>query len=125
MQWILLFLAIALVAFLLLLRRVELIGFQAARDHIESGALIVDVRTPDEFNTMHVANAMNIPLSGLAMLLPARVHDPNRVLLMHCDSGLRSAMARRRAKSLGFANAFNLGSYARAERIANVKRPAF
>jgi phage shock protein E len=116
-----LFLAIALVAFLVLLRRAELIGVKTAKDSIENGALLVDVRTPDEFNSSHLPNAMNIPLSGIEHLLPARIHDKNRVLLMHCESGVRSAIARRKAKSLGYPNAFNLGSHERAKRILSMR----
>lgn len=121
MLWALVFAAISLVAFILLLRRAELIGFKAAREYIEDGALLVDVRTPSEFESSHLHNAVNMPLSGIDMLLPARIHDRNRVLLLHCESGIRSGIARRKAIALGYSKAFNLGSYSRAEQILSAK----
>jgi rhodanese-related sulfurtransferase len=48
---------------------------------------------------------------------PRRIKDKNRVLLVHCQSGMRSGVARKKLIALGCPNAFDLGSYARAERI--------
>jgi rhodanese-related sulfurtransferase len=45
------------------------------------------------------------------------VKDKNQVLLLHCLSGTRSAMAKIKLKKMGYPNAFNLGSYGRAEGI--------
>jgi phage shock protein E len=46
------------------------------------------------------------------------VKDKNQVLLLHCASGMRSGVAKQKLKSLGYANFFNLGSLARARKIA-------
>jgi rhodanese-related sulfurtransferase len=45
------------------------------------------------------------------------VQDKNQVLLLHCQSGMRSGVASKRLKRLGYAKAFNLGSYSRAARL--------
>jgi len=121
MQWIVVFICIAALATIVLLRRADLIGVKTAREYLENHALLIDVRTPAEFDAVHLSNAVNMPLSGIEVLLPARIHDKNRVLLLHCESGLRSAIAKRKLKALGYPNAFNLGSYARAERIVAAK----
>ena len=91
--------------------------FEVARKHLAAGALVIDVRSPEEFRSGHVPGAINIPLGELRESLPGRVTDKNQVLLLHCLSGGRSGIARRQLRSLGYPNVFNLGSYARAERV--------
>jgi rhodanese-related sulfurtransferase len=49
------------------------------------------------------------------------VKDKNQVLLLHCQSGMRSGVAKSRFKGLGYPNVFNLGSYARASHIVIAK----
>jgi rhodanese-related sulfurtransferase len=48
--------------------------------------------------------------------------DKNRALLLHCQSGMRSGVARKKLKALGYPNAFNLGSYRRAEEIVKSRK---
>jgi phage shock protein E len=114
---LILIVALAIVAFLIL-KRISLVPEQTAREHLRAGALVIDVRSPAEFESGHVPNAVNLPLGTLSAELPRRVTDRNQVLLFHCLSGGRSAVARHQARRLGYRNAFNLGSYSRAERIA-------
>jgi rhodanese-related sulfurtransferase len=49
------------------------------------------------------------------------VKDKNRVLLLHCQSGARSKVARKKLIALGCPNTFNMGSYDRAARIVSGK----
>ena len=107
----------AAVAAILLLKRAGQISSQQARACLRDGALIIDVRTRHEFNSGHLAGAINIPLHELENALPQRVQDKDRVLLLHCHSGVRSGMARHRLKAMGYAKAYNLGSYSRAASI--------
>lgn len=100
-----------------LLKRLGQIPAKAARAHLKNGALLIDVRSPGEFNSGHLPSAINLPLDEIAAALPRRVKDKNQVLLLHCLSGRRSGMAKSRLKSLGYTNVFNLGSYHRASHI--------
>jgi len=94
------------------------VSAKAAKKFLRAGALVVDVRSAGEFQAGHLAGAINIPLDELHHRLPHHVPDKNRVLLLHCLSGARSGIARRALKSIGYANVFNLGSLARARKIA-------
>jgi rhodanese-related sulfurtransferase len=117
MDWnIYLLVGISVVA-LVLLRRRALIPAAKAQTCLRQGALIVDVRTPDEFAARHLPKAVNIPLDTLRETLPQQVPDKQQVLLLHCVSGMRSGMAKGIAQTLGYPNAFNLGSYHRAQSI--------
>jgi phage shock protein E len=93
------------------------ISAKDARAQLKDGALLVDVRTPAEFNSGHLPDAINFPLDEIEVKLPRRVKDKNQAMLLHCQSGMRSGMAMQKLKSLGYANVFNLGSYGRAARM--------
>jgi phage shock protein E len=90
-----------------------------AHQYLKSGALVIDVRSPNEFNSGHLLQAYNMPLDRIEMLLPGTVRDKNKVLLLHCTTGIRSNMAKRKLLDLGYKNVFNLGSYERAEKIVS------
>lgn len=120
MHWtILLILVAALVAFLWLKRAADIAPDEAAR-LLRQGALLVDVRTPEEFRQAHLPGAINLPLNELTDSIRRHASDPNQVILLHCRSGSRSGVARHQLQRLGYTNVFNLGSYGRAADI--VKR---
>ena len=108
--------SVILVAFLVY-RRSGLISVKDAREHLKNGAVVIDVRTAGEFVAGHLPIAVNLPLSEIETNLDRRVTDKNQVLLLHCQSGSRSSAAKKKLIALGCPNVFNLGSYARAERI--------
>ena len=122
MDWkILIVVAVVVVAFFAL-KRMLFVPADVARRHLAAGALVIDVRSPDEFRGGHLTNAVNIPLGELQQRVPQLVKDKNQVLLLHCLSGGRSAIARQQLKRMGYINTFNLGSYTRARKILTGNR---
>ena len=121
MNWTLVFVVIVILAVYLALKRSSQISSKDALAHLKNGALLVDVRTAGEFASRHLPNAINLPLDEIEVSLPRRVKDKNQVILLHCQSGMRSGVAKSKLNGLGYANAFNLGSYARAAQIVNGK----
>ena len=105
------------VAAFLLLKRLTLVGPAAARDWLNKGALVIDVRSEGEFQERHLPGAINIPLGQLREEIARRAPDKEQPLLLHCLSGGRSGMGKSALKRLGYRNVFNLGSYGRAEKI--------
>jgi phage shock protein E len=106
----------AVVAFLLL-KRLSLVTPAAAREWLNQGALVIDVRSEGEFQERHLPGAINIPLGRLGDEITRRAPDKEQALLLHCLSGTRSGMAKARLKQMGYRHVFNLGSYGRAEKI--------
>lgn len=76
---------------------------------ISSGAVILDVRTKDEFQSGHVRNSINMPLDNLQPNL--KKLDKNKPIITCCASGARSASAERILKSNGFDKVYNGGSW--------------
>ena len=121
MQWTALLVVIGVVAALFAYRRFTQVPVRTARIYLRQGALVVDVRSNAEFQARHLPHAMHIPLSELETLVARRVSNKEQVLLLHCESGMRSRTAQRRLARLGYTHAFNLGSYARAQRIVGTR----
>ena len=100
-----------------MLTKIGQISARDALEHLKNGALVIDVRSRAEFNSGHLARAINIPVDEIETALPKRVKDKSQVLLLHCLSGTRSGLAKNKLKRLGYSNVFNLGSLARARKI--------
>jgi rhodanese-related sulfurtransferase len=99
------------------LKQAGQISANDAGGHLKKGAMVIDVRSPGEFESGHLPKAINIPLDDIGDALPRRVQDKNQVLLLHCQSGMRSGIAAKKLKGMGYTNTFNLGSLARARSI--------
>ena len=123
MNWTTLLVIAAIAAVIFMIKKSGQILPKDALEKLKSGALVIDVRSPGEFCGGHLAKVINIPLDEIETALPKRVKDKNQVLLLHCASGMRSGMAKGKLKGMGYTNAFNLGSYGRAESILNQSVP--
>lgn len=83
-------------------QRVDVEGFDKARQ--AKDAVVIDVRSPEEFAAGHVPGAVNIPVTGKGSVgfdekvsAAAKGKQP----LVHCRSGVRSAKAVERMQKLG------------------------
>jgi CRP-like cAMP-binding protein len=70
---------------------VRTISAEDARALVAKGGRWLDVRTPDEFEQLHLGSALNMPLNVLR--LKSRLLDPSRAYVACCDTGRRSASA--------------------------------
>ena len=117
MDWIIIAVVLALLIGYIFLRRKGQVSEEDAAGYLKRGALVIDVRSPAEYATGHLPRAINMPLPQIESLIGTRVSDKNQVLLLHCQSGTRSGVAKNRLNSLGYTHVYNLGSYDRAEHI--------
>ena len=61
-----------------------------ARALIERGALLVDIRSPDEHARERIPGARCIPLAELASVPALAQADTQRPVVFHCSSGMRT-----------------------------------
>ena len=100
----------ALVAGNLLEGAFKQVHVSQVRELVESGALIIDVREPKEFERSHIRTAVNIPLSQLRDRLDEIPTD--RPVYLHCRSSQRSYNACLCLQAHGFKDVYNIsGSY--------------
>ncbi len=71
-----------------------------------SGAVVVDVRTPEEFAQGHVPGAVNLPLEAVAQWADTLPKD--RPVYLYCRSGNRSQKAAEYLKNKGYTNLYNV-----------------
>jgi len=83
---------------------------------IENGALIIDVRTPEEYKDGHIEGSLNIPLDEIGKAMGWLLKDVPLVLV--CASGSRSAEAEKILKDNGFKIVYNGGSW---NSLGNIK----
>ena len=72
------------------------------------GAVLLDVRTAEEYRDGHIDGSVNIPLDRISSIEDA-VKDKNTPLYVHCLSGGRSGQAVSYLKQIGYTNAKNIG----------------
>lgn len=100
---------LAAMGYFLFTGRQERISGSEARRLVQSGALLLDVRTPEEFAAGHLAGAVNIPLQTLDRRL-AELGPKDRPIVVYCRSGHRSAHAREILRRAGFTAVHDLGA---------------
>ncbi len=71
------------------------------------GAVLLDVREPDEYREARIPGSVNIPLSEIGKA--AQQFDPDTPIFVHCLSGGRSMQAARALQMAGFQNVTNIG----------------
>lgn len=71
--------------------------------------LLVDVRTPDEYNSGHIPGAVNIPHTVVTEQVPEEFKD--RRVIVYCRSGNRSNQAKNALTKAGFTSIVDFGSY--------------
>jgi len=123
MDWIVLVIIVFAVGGFLFLRQGATLSEEEARRYLREGALLVDVRTPEEFAGGRVPGAINVPLSTLPDGMASHAPDKNHVLLLHCRSGGRSSMAARKLRTAGYTRVFNVGSFGRAQGLGTEGKP--
>ncbi len=74
------------------------------------GAILLDVRRPDEYNVEHLELAINVPLDTIAANIEKQVPDKNEKIIVYCYSGKRSAQAAQLLIDMGYKYVFDLGS---------------
>ena len=74
-----------------------------------SGAVMVDVRSPEEFSSGSAPGTINIPLPELGRRL-SEIPKTSPVVLC-CASGTRSGMAKLLLKKNGYSQVHNIGTW--------------
>ena len=75
----------------------------------ESGYIILDVRTPEEFADKHIPGAINIPNETIGTEEVPELPDKDQLILVYCRSGNRSKQASEKLAALGYTNIVEFG----------------
>ena len=75
--------------------RIEEVDPAAVREQVGNGAVIVDVREPEEWSAGHIPGAVHVPKSYLESRIEGAVPDHEKHVVLYCASGNRSVWAAR------------------------------
>lgn len=74
----------------------------------QPGAVVLDVREPEEYEQGAIPGALHIARGQLEGQIEGKVPDHDTQLIVHCASGIRSAFAAKTLAELGYANAVSV-----------------
>lgn len=75
----------------------------------ETGYIILDVRTPEEYSEKHIPEAINIPNETIGTEGIPALPDKDQLILVYCRSGNRSKQASEKLVKLGYTNIVEFG----------------
>lgn len=89
-------------------------GSPAEEEEMSSDAIIIDVRTPEEYEAGHLEGAQLLDLNGGQFAAELPNLDPEAEYVVYCRSGNRSGQAVAMMTEAGFTDVTNLGSLEQA-----------
>ena len=75
----------------------------------ESGYIIIDARTQEEYDEGHISGAILIPEYEIADRAEKELPDKDQLILIYCRSGRRSKIAAEELVKLGYTNIKEFG----------------
>ena len=75
---------------------------------IAAGAVVLDVREPDEYDQGALADAIHIPRGHLEAQVEGRILDKSAPVVVYCAGGVRSAFAARTLAELGYSDVVSM-----------------
>lgn len=89
----------------------ETVPVKETRTKMQAGALVIDVRTPEEFERGHIEDAVNVPHTQITNNLASIGYDKGRSIVLYCASGRRAGLAKAELSALGYTGVVNGGRY--------------
>lgn len=75
----------------------------------QSGYIVLDVRTRDEYGQGHIPGAVLLPNEEIGTDEIAQLPDKRQTILVYCRSGNRSKQAAEKLTALGYTNVYEFG----------------
>lgn len=91
--------------------RAEQMVPEVALTKVAQGAMLVDVRTPEEYAEGHLPEAINIPFEQIAEAFAKQGIAKDTPVVVYCRSGRRSGIAKESLEKAGYQEAYNGGGY--------------
>lgn len=74
----------------------------------KQGTIIIDVRSPQEFEEGHLKNAICIPDYEIMQKIEEVVPDKEQTIIVYCSSGYRSKKIQKKLENRGYTKVYNL-----------------
>lgn len=84
------------------------INLKQLEELVALGAVLVDIRSPQEYKEGHLKNAIVIPEYEIRKSAEKIMPNKNRPIIVYCGTGIRSKRAQMLLKRMGYSNVYNL-----------------
>lgn len=88
--------------------RVNEISVDEARERVESGAQLIDVREDNEFEAGHAAGSRHMARGIIERDIVQTFPDKNTELVLYCGGGYRSALSADMLQKMGYTNVWSM-----------------
>lgn len=90
--------------------RYENINYESAQIILKNNkeAVLLDVRSPQEYREGHLQNAINIPVYDIKQKIEMQVPNKEETLIIYCQTGNRSKTAADICSKKGYENIYNI-----------------
>lgn len=75
---------------------------------VEQGAILVDVRSPQEFKEGHLEKAILLPEYEIGEDVTETLQDKTKTIIVYCSTGHRGLKAQKLLQNLGYEQVYNL-----------------
>ena len=84
------------------------ITLEELKDKLSQGAILIDVRSNQEYREGHLQGAINIPDYEIEKKVEREVPKKNQLIVIYCQYGGRSRSSMLIMKKMGYTNIYNL-----------------
>ena len=84
------------------------ITIEELKNKVLQGAILIDVRSNQEYREGHLQGAINIPEFEIRNKIEKEVPKKNQLIVLYCQYGGRSRNAMTTMKNIGYTNIYNL-----------------
>lgn len=84
------------------------ITLEELKNKMSQGAILVDVRSNQEYREGHLQGAINIPDFEISKRVQREIPKKNQLIVLYCQYGGRSKKASIMMKKMGYTNVYNL-----------------
>ncbi len=75
---------------------------------IKQGAILLDVRSPQEYEEGHLEGAFSLPEYDIKKMHSTMLQDKSQLIIVYCSTGHRSQKAQKQLEKLGYQKVYNL-----------------
>ena len=86
----------------------EDITIEELKTKVSQGAILIDVRSNQEYREGHLQGAINIPEYEIIDRVQREIPKKNQLIILYCQYGGRSKNAILNMKKMGYTNIYNL-----------------
>ena len=86
----------------------EDITINELKNKLLKGAILIDVRSNQEYREGHIKGAINIPEFEIKNKILKEIPKKNQLIVLYCQYGGRSRNAMQLMKKMGYTNMYNL-----------------